>query len=102
MCGCTEQAACAVDYGGLAQGCSWVFVDRRRGLGRCSACASLEELLAVFLGVSVAAAYTAPDLAEFFNRPLDRIRAALLRLEERELVARDTALGGAVRYRRVA
>jgi hypothetical protein len=30
-CGCTDAAACQ-------EGCCWVFVDRRRGLGICSTC----------------------------------------------------------------
>lgn len=39
-CGCDDNHACAGD--GLDSGCYWVRVDRRAGLGVCSACPETE------------------------------------------------------------
>src|SRR4051794_16620808 len=83
-CGCTEDRACLVAVnGGQLQGCAWIIVDRAKGEGLCSACATLPQLVYAVLpsandrapqlrdlspDLAAGAGITMRELADFLNR----------------------------------
>jgi DNA-binding transcriptional ArsR family regulator len=100
-CGCTEDRACLVSVAGQLQGCAWILVDRLKGEGLCSACATLPQLLFALLepddplGLTSSYGRTVSELAELTTTSPGRIRRALAQLEMKGLVERAYAsMGG--------
>lgn len=89
-CGCTDDHACSTSTGP----CWWVIVERDRGTGLCSGCATLEQLLVRVLPLERdnPDGATVREIAEHLGRRRDAVWEALLRLERKQLAERGGVL----------
>lgn len=98
-CGCTDDEACIVRIPGqmLPTTCAWILVDRRKGEGLCSACATVEQrCFALLQSVDplelqplAGQPTSSAELALITGEPVRRIRRALRTLERRGLAVPD-------------
>lgn len=97
-CGCTEARACPVRRNGVVQGCAWVLLDRAKGRGLCSACATLPQLLFALLpladplgseGALRAFGVTVRELAEYTGRTRRQLRRVLRDMRGRGLATSE-------------
>lgn len=88
-CGCTETNACLVVMSGQTQRCAWILVDRRRGEGLCSACATLPQLLYAVLARIRQDGMGVRELADHIGKSPTQVRHALEFLRPLGLVTVD-------------
>ena len=93
-CGCTDARACHTAHGT----CGWTLVDRKKGEGVCSACATLaQNLFAILAPEDVAAMHPragqglrVAELAMLLGKSGSRIREALNAMRAHGLATADT------------